>query len=76
MNIHGLEIAPGHNDELARLCKELVESTLRAGDIKGAQAIVKQVYKQELGHRIGKGPSFKPGKPPVEDRIAGGGVKP
>jgi hypothetical protein len=79
MNIGGIEIAGGRggNDELGRLCKDLVEMTLKAGDIKGAKAIVQKVYKQELGSRkSGKPPSFKPDKPPVQDRLhATGGSK-
>lgn len=60
------DLKPGQNDDLGRMCKALVESTLRDGKIKDAQAIVKGVYKKSLG-------APKPGKPPVQDRIAAGG---
>jgi len=74
MNIAGMQLAPGQNDELGRICKEMIEKTLRDGHIKNAQTIVKHAYKQRLGsgHK-GKAPSFKP---EVQDRVAALGIKP
>jgi hypothetical protein len=76
MNIQGIELAPGQNDDLGRLCKELIEHTLKSGKIKDAQAIVKGVYKQSLGARkSGKGPNFSLPKPPVQDRMVAQGKR-
>lgn len=74
MNMGGVDLAPGQNDELGKICKEMVEKTLRDGNIKDAQIIVKHAYKQRLGKsRKGPAPSFKP---EVQDRIAALGMKP
>lgn len=65
---------PGQNDDLGKICKEMIEKTLRDGNIKDAQAIVKHVYKHRLGKGTqGKAPSFKP---EVQDRVAAMGRKP
>lgn len=67
-------LAPGQNDELGKICRQMIETTLRGGKIKDAQTIVKHAYKQRLGggHK-GKGPNFTP---EVQDRVAAGGLKP
>lgn len=68
------ELLPGQNDDLGKLCKEMIEKTLRDGHIKDANKIVRHAYKQRLSHgHKGHAPSFKP---EVQDRVAALGIKP